>query len=142
MHYLNHTNKKEDIPYIDGYVKFLNEHHPQLYFSEKKDFHPLFNYAGTIDSGMLFKSKDYIVDLKTSASIAPYAKLQLAAYTKMYNNNNTKKIFNRMIIQLLPDGNYFLKTYPVKELSADFNWFLCKLKSAQWDQENMKGYAF
>lgn len=142
MHYLNNRNKKEDVPYINAYIKFLQDHKPTLYFSEKKEFHSLYNYAGTIDSGMLFKKKDFIVDLKTSTSIAPYAKLQLAAYTKAYNNNNKKQIFNRMIVQLLPTGDYFLKAYPVAELTADFNWFLCKLKSAQWDMENMKGYAF
>ena len=94
--------------------------------------------AGTIDGVMRIEKDKYIADIKTSASVAPYAKLQLVAYLKIWNDNHPDgKIFKRMIIHLLPDGEYKLIRYPISDISRDFDIFLCKLKSAQWDAENM-----
>lgn len=131
------TTLEKDRPYIDAYLKFLKECRPRIHHSEIRDFHKVYKYAGTIDGVMYLNGNEHIVDIKTSTGIAPYAKLQLVAYTKMWNSNNpTKRAFKRTIIHLKPEGDYKLVTYPAKGISADFDIFLCKLKSAQWDAEN------
>ena len=136
--YWNETNQEKDLPYIQAYIKFLQERKPIILFSELQDYHRRYRYAGTIDGVMRIEKDKYITDIKTSASVAPYAKLQLAAYLRMWNDNHpNRKIFKRMIIHLLPDGEYKLIRYPISDISRDFDIFLCKLKSAQWDAENM-----
>jgi len=81
--------------------------------------------------------KIYIADIKTTAQVAPYAKLQLVAYLKAWNHSSELKVYNRAVIQLLPDERYRIIKYPVKEIGKDWSIFLCKLRSAQWDMENM-----
>ena len=131
-----HTDK----PYIDSYVKFLKAHKPEIVLSEKKMFHAELFYAGTVDLVAIVKGKLSILDIKTTTKVAPYAKLQLAAYVRMYNFcYPEKKAFNRYIIHL-QEKNYRLVPYMVKTLEEDFEVFQCKLKSAQWDAENLSRY--
>lgn len=136
--YWNYTNQEKDYPYVRAYVKFLEEYRPRIHRSEMKGYHKIYKYAGTIDAIMYLLGTEHIVDIKTSGTIAPYARLQLVAYMKMWNSNYpVHKTFKRTIIHLLPTGEYKLVSYPAKDISRDFDIFLCKLKSAQWDAENM-----
>lgn len=135
--YRGTTFQKEDDPYIKAYLKFLKEKKPRIISSEMKIYHKLYNYAGTLDLAVEMKNKLWILDLKTSSRVAPYARLQLAAYVRAYNAKNPKnEIFNRGIVHLLPTGVYKLITYPVKDLRNDTEIFLSKLRSAQWDMAN------
>lgn len=129
--------QKEDGPYIKAYLKFLKEKKPVIIASETKMFHKLFNYAGTVDLVVEIKSKKYIYDIKTTSRVAPYARLQLAAYVRMWNYENPdKEIFNRGVIHLKPDGTYTLVPYSVKDLKNDTDIFLCFLRSKQWMAAN------
>lgn len=129
-----------DKPYVNSYIKFLKAHRPEMLLSEKKMFHTELFYAGTVDLVAVIKGKLSILDVKTTTKIAPYAKLQLAAYVYMYNFcYPERKAFNRYIIHL-QEKNYRLVPYTVKTLEDDFEIFQCKLKSAQWDAENLSRY--
>jgi hypothetical protein len=100
-------------------------------------YHKLYNYAGTLDLAAEIKGKLLILDLKTSTKVAPYARLQLAAYVRMWNSKYPKnEIFNRGVIHLLPTGQYKLVLYPVKDLRNDTEIFLCFLRSKQWMAAN------
>jgi predicted helicase len=141
--YWGATSLEKDRPYLDAYIKFLKECRPQIHHSEMKDFHKVYKYAGTIDLVAYLLGNEHVCDIKTSTGIAPYARLQLVAYMKMWNSNYPEhKVFKRTIIHLLPSADYKLITYPAKGISADFDIFLCKLKSAQWDAENGCGERF
>jgi hypothetical protein len=135
--YKSEKFQKEDGPYIKGYLKFLKEKKPVILSSEQKMYHKLYNYAGTLDLAVEMKGKLSILDIKTSTKVAPYARLQLAAYIRVWNAKYpNNEIFNRGVIHLLPNGTYKLVTYPVKDLRNDTEIFLCKLRSAQWDIAN------
>lgn len=127
-----------DEPYVRAYIKFLKVRRPKILFSEEKMFHAEYGYAGTVDLVAAISGKWGILDVKTTATIAPYAKLQLAAYVEMYNHRYpNKKIYDRHIIHLKPSITYEVVPFYKRDLEEDFNVFLCKLKSAQWDLENM-----
>ena len=129
---------ESDAPYVEAYLKFINEHMPEIKMSEKQLFDREHFYAGTMDLVAKIKGKLSIADCKTTSVIAPYAKLQLAAYTRMYNNHcPDDPAFNRYIIHLKPDTEFKLVPYPVKSLKEDFDEFYHKLRSAQWDAVNM-----
>ena len=132
--YVKKFIKESDGPYIKAYIKFLTEKKPVIHAAEIKMFHKLYNYAGTIDLVAELNNKLWVLDLKTTSKVAPYARLQLAAYLRMWNAKNMKmETFQRGIIHLKPDGMYSLISYPVKDLKNDTEIFLCKLRSAQWD---------
>ena len=127
-----------DEPYVKAYLKFLRVRRPKILFSEEKMFHVKYGYAGTVDLVAAISGKFGVLDVKTTTTIAPYAKLQLAAYVMMYNHRYpSKMVFDRYIVHLKPNATYEVVPYYKKDLKEDFNVFLCKLKSAQWDMENM-----
>lgn len=129
-----------DKPYIESYVKFLKAHKPEIILSEKKMFHSELFYAGTVDLVAIVKGKLSVLDVKTTSRVAPYARLQLAAYVRMYNLcYPERKAFNRYIVHL-QEKNYKLVPYTVKSLEEDFDIFKCKLRSAQWDAEHLSQY--
>ena len=132
-----HTDSPDDLPYIHAYYSFLAEHKPKIENSELKSFHPVWGYAGTMDLIVHLFNKKFVVDVKTSTSIAPYARLQLAAYQELYNANNSDKVVRRAVLQLKPTMQYSIVSYMVKDQAVDFDIFLCKLKSAKWDSEFM-----
>jgi hypothetical protein len=128
----------EDEPYVKAYLKFLKVRRPNILLSEEKMFHMEYGYAGTVDIVGSVSGKFGILDVKTTTMIAPYARLQLAAYVHLYNKlYPKKKALYRHIVHLKPNTTYELVPFRNDELDEDFNVFLAKLKSAQWDMENM-----
>ena len=131
--YKGSSFQKEDDPYVKAYLKFIKEKRPTIIASERKMFHKLYNYAGTVDLIMEIKGKRGAYDIKTTSKVAPYARLQLAAYVRMWNHENPEtEVFNRGIIHLKPDGTYAQVSYQVKDLKNDMEIFLCFLRSRQW----------
>jgi hypothetical protein len=131
---------ESDEPYIKGYLKFLKAHKPDILMSEQKMLHKEFSYAGTMDLVAILKGKKTVLDIKTTSKIAPYARLQLAAYVFMHNENHPEnEVHNRCIIHLLPTGLYKLVHFKIDSLESDFEEFYHKLRSAQWDVANMSG---
>lgn len=100
--------------YLDAWIKFRKESGFEPLIIEVMYHHPIFHYAGRIDRiGMM--GKDLIqLDLKSGTAQAAYA-LQSAAYTELYNANNSKpNIKKRFAIYLSPNGKYNLKPYTDK----------------------------
>jgi hypothetical protein len=128
---------ESDKPYLAAYMSFVDRDLVKVYETEKKMFHPIYNYAGTLD--IVAETRSFgkaIVDIKCVSTMSPSTCLQTAAYLKAYNYKRKKKIYKRAAIQLKPDGTYEIYKFPVKQLKTDFDIFLCKLKSYQWDLDN------
>ena len=95
--------------YVDGWFRFLIESRfkPIPKFCERRQFHPLHFYAGTLDLWGLLNARHVIIDVKTGdASTAGY---QTAAYSKFpafmaYNPD-------RYSLRLYPDGRYKLNKH-------------------------------
>jgi hypothetical protein len=131
--------REQDEPYIEAYHKFVNDEVVKIHQSETKVYHPGYDYAGTLDIITLTRSRGVLlIDIKCTSVISPAAALQTAAYLKAYNLRRKDKVWKRAVVQLRPDGTYNIKMFPVKNLKYDFEIFLCKLKSAQWDAENLR----
>lgn len=134
--------KDEDIPYIEGWIKFMkesgwkNEEIEMLCFSQK------YNYAGMCDRvgrhPKIFKRKKTILDIKTVSKVSPTVALQTAGYLNAYNEEwPNSPCEGRLAIQLLPEGDYKVHRYEIENLPYDLNVFLSKVISKRWDLENL-----
>lgn len=90
-------------------------------------------YAGRIDRVGNRRDADWptIIDLKTGA-VPDYTRYQLAAYAHGLRPNH---IFERIGVQLKPDGRYSVKVFDRMDFNADLARFLQMLKTAQEDYE-------
>jgi len=125
-------------PYIQAYDKFLTEVKPKMLCAEQSFFHPKLMYCGTIDIVMKIAETLMLGDIKCVAQLTPTTRLQTSAYVRMWNANDKRKLYHRCVVHLLPTGKYRLIKYKVKDLKEDFDVFSAKLRSAQWDFENLK----
>lgn len=101
---------------IEGYIaawrKYRRERKYRHVHSERRVFHPGFNYAGTLDlfgHGLGYRNKPapLLIDLKTTFDVHPAVALQTAAYQNaLAVEYPAAKTSERMALQLKPDGNY------------------------------------
>jgi len=107
------------VPYVEAYMKFLQEHTAEWSMIEQSMYHKELLYAGTIDRAGKADDKISIVDIKTSCTIhKPLVSAQINAYADMYESNNEVKIEQLLVLQLLPDGKY--KIYEIERDSSIF----------------------
>jgi hypothetical protein len=99
-------------PYINAYIKFLEENEPQWLEIEKSYASETLKYAGTIDRiGTLNKGKYknclVLLDIKTNSAIKKQlAGTQLNGYHLLVNEDAKYKIDKLLILHLKNDGNY------------------------------------
>jgi len=65
-------------------------------------------FAGKFDRILTINGKRVMVDIKSSASVYPSMRIQLAGYKTAYEEITGEKINQRLIVQLLKDGAYKL----------------------------------
>ncbi len=82
---------------------------------------------GRIDRAGLLKGKRAIVDFKTG-SINPAVALQLCLGGHLLDG----EWWNRIAVQLKPDGNYSMKTFPLMQWAADLATALACVRISQW----------
>lgn len=122
-----------DEPYVRAYLRFLKEKDPIITAVELKLMHPGFKYAGTLD---LILCGAIIADIKCSHSVSPTVPLQLSAYLEAFNKQEKMSLKKRAVIHLKPNGTYTYAEFPYRTHKSDFDIFICKLKSKQWDLVN------
>ena len=66
--------------FVDGWVKFIEEHSPRFLWIEQTVFSEKHGYAGTMDSLAEIDGKNIIVDIKSGKATYPEVALQLALY--------------------------------------------------------------
>lgn len=89
-------------------------------------------YAGTLDRTAYWKDRLAIVELKTGA-INPVTRLQLVAYG---NALEAGQVFERMAVQLKPDGGYRVEHYELASYINDLHDFWSVLRVAAWIRKN------
>lgn len=124
-------------PYVDGYLKFLDQSGYRLVGTEERVFSKKYKYAGTVDDIRINpKGQLAILDIKTSTVVSPTTKLQTAAYAAAIDEMGTYKEYGlvkeRGCIWLTGDGNYRLLRYMEP---GDFNVFLCHLTVHNWKRQ-------
>jgi hypothetical protein len=89
------------VPYLDAWRRFKTELHYISVEQERKIYHPVYRYAGTLDQIGILNDKSTLIDIKTGA-YQPWWALQTAAY------NAVSKCRYRYSIELHNDGKYKL----------------------------------
>jgi hypothetical protein len=102
---------------------------------EEELYHPQHQYAGRRDRRGRIGQSRVVVDLKTSATLAPQTAMQLAAYVAPLES---PRAYRRFAVRLKPDGTYTVKEYPVAEYGRDWNNFLVLLAAWRLRREYIK----
>src|SRR5574344_451518 len=72
-------------PYLDNFIRYIDEHQYEIVASEVMLCHPVYNYAGTIDIIVTDKKGEYgMIDNKTGDLQPKLHAVQLQAYTDMW----------------------------------------------------------
>jgi hypothetical protein len=82
------------------FANFWNIYKPELIASEYHLFSDKYKYAGTADLIVKMNDKLWLLDIKTSNSLHTSYDLQLAAYSKAWNETHTNKIEKASILWL------------------------------------------
>lgn len=96
-------------PYVEAYVKWRKEYCPEWTRIEYACYHPDMGFAGTLDRYGKIRGEQYIVDLKTTATLHTFRETaQLNGYDKLAAANGLK-VDKLAILQLKLDGTYKFK---------------------------------
>jgi hypothetical protein len=82
------------------FAEFWNTYKPELVVGEYHVFSDEFKYAGTADLIVRMNEKLWLLDIKTSNSLHTSYGLQLAAYSKAWNETHNEKIEETGILWL------------------------------------------
>lgn len=130
--FLDHDPKyypsEEHLLHASGWVRFRREILLGKFQAiEKPLLHNRngFCYAGTPDRVTLA----VILDIK-SGEVTKEARLQLAAYSELAGS-----VFQRIAVQLSPDGGYTVREFPVTERREDLDVFHEVLNLYNWRQK-------
>lgn len=100
-------------PYVEAYIKWRRQYEPQWTRIEYAYYHPEMMYAGTLDRYGTIRGEQYIVDIKTTATLHTHRETaQLNGYQKLAEANGLK-VDKRAILQLKKDGTFKFK--PIDE---------------------------
>lgn len=98
------TVSPEIAGHIEAWKSFRAQWVAEVVASEKQLWHTSLRYAGTIDRVFRFNGRLVICDIKSS--IAPQARLQLAAYRRMWHDNGGEHISRAVAVELNATGKF------------------------------------
>jgi len=131
---------------FERYVDFRTRYQKfTIVANEMHYISPRYGFAGTLDRVFEFNGKLYLIDIKTSNAIHNHYWLQQAAYAKMWNEVNTRKIDHIGTLWL----NAKIRTEGTEknvqgigwklyepEYSIDHYWAVFNSVYATWREEN------
>lgn len=92
-------------PYLDNFIRYIDEHQYEIVASEVMLCHPVYNYAGTIDIIVTDKKGEYgLIDNKTGDLQPKLHAVQLQAYTDMWSANKMPEIAFKVALGLSDKG--------------------------------------
>jgi hypothetical protein len=125
-------------PYLESWKKFQKDFKFKIIYNEKMVASAKWNFCGTLDrfgTGVIKgKSKQILLDIKTSKCYYPAVELQLAGYEiALREMEDMKGEIIRMSVQLSPD-NYKIT---ISE-DYDMNVFLSAVNCYNWKKNKLK----
>ncbi len=122
-------------PYFNAWLKFLAETKTEILSIEDRIYHTDYQYAGTLDRGVIINKKRAIIDIKCVAQLGVHVGVQLAGYQQAKNKELKKSdhFTHRYAVQLKPDGTYRLEPYTNNQ---DFSVFIGCLNIMNWRKNN------
>jgi len=92
-------------PYLDNFIRYIDEHQYEIVASEVMLYHPVYNYAGTIDIIVTNKKGEYgMIDNKTGDLQPKLHAIQLQAYTDLWLANKMPEIAFKVALGLSDKG--------------------------------------
>lgn len=122
----------ETAMYLEGYRKFKRENAHAWSGIEERVYHPVFEYAGTLDRIGTLHGRPAMLDIKSGSRQRTTA-LQTAAYLKAKGTERHIQAAStrRFALYLHDDGTYTLE--PIEtNLESDFRMFLSALNVHNW----------
>lgn len=115
------------MPYVAGYVEFLEKWNPQPIFTEAPVANRTHWYAGTADSLVVMDGQTFLLDWKTSNGIYGDTCMQAAAYARaeFYVVNGFEvpmpKVDRIAVVHITPTGTHL---YDLGDIDTAFEEFL------------------
>lgn len=92
-------------PYLDNFIRYIDEHQYEIVASEVMLCHPVYNYAGKIDIiARNPKGEFVLIDNKTGDLQPKLHAVQLQAYTDMWSANKMPEIAFKVALGLSDKG--------------------------------------
>lgn len=102
---LDEATVEDDVaPYLEAWRRFLADTGAVVMASERRVFHTLYRYAGTLDLELVIARTPWIVDIKTSIATPLSTGPQTAAYLSARKGVVTN--MRRAALRLRPDATY------------------------------------
>jgi len=124
--------------YVFAYQQFIKEKPITVIGSEIPLYSELHDFCGTSDLVCFVENQRSVIEIKTTSNIDPAVEIQVGAQAILWDENNqTKQIEKRYVLQLKADGTYRLKdlTHVPPYL------FLDALKVWRWKQTHKRTNA-
>lgn len=121
------------VGYVDAWKKFKRDTRATMLVIERRVYHPLHDYAGTLDRVMQIGKKKVLGEIKCTAQSHPLHRLQTAAYLKAYQAGGEQPAApaaGRLCIYLRADGTYKLEQHT--DLHAEATTFCGLLQLYHW----------
>lgn len=114
--------------YLAGWEKYLEESGAVVVYSEAKVVHPVYKYAGTLDTICRLKKTNRLTDIKTGSAIPKTVGPQTAAYNEAWHAMTGQDRMRRQCVHLMPND------YTVQHLDRPDDWdiFKAALTLYQW----------
>ncbi|WP_418131412.1 hypothetical protein [Variovorax sp. 278MFTsu5.1] len=124
-------------PYVQGWRLFVAENKPQWTVIEQSMHDEALGYAGTPDRVGFMHGSEWVIDIKTVATVSAATALQTVAYRKLIapRAQSREPLIKRAAVQLLPTGKY--KLHEFKE-PTDWAIFQSLLNVKHWSIKNVK----
>lgn len=124
--YLDWKEKNEDIGVIANELKLVSNK---------------LLYGGTIDCIFVRNKKHYLLDFKTSNHCHDEYIVQLAAYSKLYEENYGVKIHGGIILKLNKDEKGYTE-YVIKQKDINWGWKIFKVLLRLQNFQNNRSYKW
>lgn len=122
------TVDEDHYGYLEAFMAFCDRMKPEFIANEKRTFHPVLKYAGTLDMELVLhgkpKAKLAVLDVKSCVTVMPTTGPQTAAYLAAENAHRPVKrdhIVERYGLRLGKDGTFDLIPYTAASDLHDFN---------------------
>lgn len=92
--------------YFNSWLNWWNEnkHRIKVLGIEKRFYHPIYKYAGTIDLHCLWDDVETVIDWKTAIEFSIWYEAQTAAYQDGLNHAEGAKVEKRGALKIKKDG--------------------------------------
>jgi hypothetical protein len=127
------------MPYLEAWRRFKADMKVIIIDIEKPVYSKKWWYAGTCDRIATIGGKRVMVDIKSSATMYPSMKIQLAGYAIADEEMTGEKIQERLGVQLLKTADY--KIYPYRDETSDRSVFLSAVTISKFKKKEKQYYG-